>query len=455
MGSRQAGGAGATISRRSVTSALVSLGILPLAPPAKLATEPAPREPRLVFAHYMVCCPMAGHNGTVVQFADEIRQAWSAGVDGFALNCGGWSSEPYYRAIATRIFEAAASLPHPFKLFFSSDGLTPEETASMVSEFYEHPNMLRYQGRPVLSSYSGDDSWGKAVVVALASVGRPVVFVPFFFPKGFDKRWTDTNITRVIDENGYADGFFFFGAAGTGDDLANKSAKIADACRKAGKLYMAPVTPFYRGLGPKNYRVFETRGFEGMAREWEAAITADTQWVEIVTWNDWGESTYVASFGPPTATELWDGQWGPLLSHEAYLAASAYYIRWFKTGVKHIESDDLFWFYRLSPKRRRGRAQPNHPPESHPQGFGQLKDCVFLTTFLIAPATLKIASGEIRYEFGAPTGVAHFSADFGQGPQHFSIERDGATILTGAGAFPIGDDNWSNFNYLAGQARRI
>jgi glucan endo-1,3-alpha-glucosidase len=450
-----AGGAGAKISRRSLTSTLLSLGVLPLMPAATLAAEPIRREPRFVFAHYMVCCPMAGHNGTVAQFAQEIRQAWSAGVEGFALNCGSWTAEPYYRAIATRIFEAAASLPDPFKLFFSSDGLTPEETASMVSEFYDHPNMLRYQGKPVLSSYSGDDAWGKAVIAALAGLGRPVVFVPFFFPKGFDQRFTDANIARLTDENRYADGFFYFGADGTGADLAATSVKIGRAWRDAGKLYMAPVTPFYRGLGPRNYRVFETRGLESMAREWEAAIAADAQWVEIVTWNDWGESTYVASFGPPEATELWDGHWGPLLSHEAYLAASAYYIRWFKTGVKQIESDDLFWFYRLSPKRLAGRDRPDHAAESYPRGFNHLKDRVFLTTFLVAPAILKVQSGERQYAFNVPAGVAHLSADFSQGPQRFSVERSGVTTLSGTGAFPISDDNWGNFNYLAGQAKRI
>lgn len=450
--SGEAGRASTKISRRSLASALLSLSVLPLTPVTRLAAQPAPREPRLVFAHYMVCCPMAGHNATVAQLADEIRQAQSVGLDGFALNCGSWVAEPYYRAIATRMFQAAASLTHPFKLFFSADGLTPEETASMVSEFYEHPNMLRHQGRPLLSSFGGDDAWGKAVTAALASAGRPVVFVPFFFPNGLDKRFTEANIARQIDENGYADGFFYFGAAGTGNDLADKNAKIGEAWRRAGKLYMASVTPFYRGLGPTNYRVFETRGFEGMAREWEAAIAADAQWVQIVTWNDWGESTYVASLGPPTATELWDGHWGRLLSHEAYLAASAYYIRWFKTGVKHIERDDLFWFYRLSAKRIPGRDQPDHPPESYPRGFQQLEDRIFLTSFLVAPATVKMASGGRLHQFAAPAGMAHFSAKFGQGPQRFSVERNGVTILAGTGAFPVGDDNWGNFNYLSGQA---
>ena len=34
---------------------------------------------------------------------------------------------------------------------------------------------------------------------------------------------------------------------------------------------MAGVTPCYRGLGG-NYRVYESRGFEGLAQQWAGAI---------------------------------------------------------------------------------------------------------------------------------------------------------------------------------------
>src|SRR5580698_9151127 len=107
----------------------------------------SPTEPRYVFAHYMVCCPIAGHDGAVAAFADEIRQAQAHGVNGFVLNCGSWQEEPYYRAITARIFEAAALLGTHFKLFFSADGLPEADTIAMVSAFYDHPNIFRYGGK--------------------------------------------------------------------------------------------------------------------------------------------------------------------------------------------------------------------------------------------------------------------------------------------------------------------
>ncbi|MGH7126605.1 MAG: endo-1,3-alpha-glucanase family glycosylhydrolase, partial [Stellaceae bacterium] len=197
---------------------------------------------------------------------------------------------------------------------------------------------------------------------------------------------------------------------------------------------------------------FETRGFEGMAAQWEAAIAAKAQWVEIVTWNDWTEATYVASFGPPVTTELWDGHWGPLLSHEAYLAASEYHIRWFKSGVQRVERDQLYWFYRLAPRTAPGRSTPDGDPKDFPRGAGDLEDRAFASAFLTKPALVIIRSGERRQEFSLSEGLHHISVEFAPGAQRFAVEREGQTILAGEGAFLIGSDNWSNFNYSSGEA---
>ena len=437
------------ISRRA---ALTGAASLPLLGNSAWQSRglPASREARAVFAHYMVCCPTAGEHATELDFAAEIQQAQSHGLDGFVLNCGSWDREPRYHTYGTKIFAAAATLGTNFKLLFSADRLSVDETVTMVTEFYDHPNMYRFRGRPMLSTFGGDDEWAKALLKSLEDMGKPIVFVPFFFPKGFDKRLTDANVAQLIADNGYVDGFFYFGAGGPGDAIARTSERIGEAWSRAGKLYMAPVSPYYRGLGPRNYRVFETRGFEGMAAQWKAAIDTGAQWAEIVTWNDWGESTYVASFGPPGATNLWGRHWGPLLSHEAYLAASAYFIRWFKTGIQRIERDDLFWFYRLASRMEPGRSLPDNATTSFPAGSDRLEDHVFVTVFLIDAARLKIESGDRTYEFALAAGVHHLNAEFAEGSQRFSLHRHGRAILAGEGAFPISRDNWANFNYLAG-----
>jgi glucan endo-1,3-alpha-glucosidase len=399
---------------------------------------------------------MAGGGVTKQDFAAEIKQAQAHGVDGFALNCGSWDKEPSYHARSSLMFSAASELGTNFKLLFSADQLRLDETIAMVTEFYDQPNMYRFQGRPVLSTYGGDDEWGKALLKSLSDLGKPITFVPFFYPKGLDKRFTPRNVNRLVKENIYADGYFFFGAGGPGDELAQANKQIGEAWRQAGKLYMASATPYYCALGPKNNRVFESRGFEGMAAQWEAAINVGAQWVEIVTWNDWGESTYVASFGSSSTTDLWNGHWGPRLSHAAYLAASNYYIRWFKTGDRSIHEDELFWFYRLAPRSQPGQIDPDDANAiGYPSGAPKLEDRVFVTAFLTAPAKVNIASGDRQYVFTVPEGVHHISAEFANGPQRFLMVRDGRTLLKGEGAFPIEENNWSNFGYLSGQADHL
>ncbi|HTZ80016.1 MAG TPA: endo-1,3-alpha-glucanase family glycosylhydrolase [Stellaceae bacterium] len=407
---------------------------------------------RQVFAHYMVCCPMAGLDAEAADYLPEMRQAQAMGIDAFALNVGGWKQEPIYPAVTARLFAAARSLGNDFKLFFSIDGLEIDEAVAMLSAYYDHPAYFRHGGKPLLSCYSGDADWAAALLAALAKVHRPVFFVPAFFPPRSGERFSQAGVRQLIAQNPELDGFFYFGGAGTGVEIAERSRRIGDAWHSAGKLYMAPVTPYYRGMDG-NYRLFETRGFEGMAQQWQSAIETDAQWVEIVTWNDWGESTYVASFGPPNATELWDGRWGPILSHAGYLAASQYYIRWFKTGAQQIDRDRLFWFYRLAPRSRPGRRIPEGKPQSFPKGAGLLEDRVFASAFLTAPAVLHIESGGRPYEFPLAAGVHHVAADFAPGPQRFRLERGGQRLLAGEGAFPIAEDNWSNFNYLSGEAR--
>ncbi len=424
---------------------------------AAISIAGPPPEPRRVFAHYIVCCPLKGAASTVEDFADEIRQAQSQGIDGFALNCGSWTREPRYRAYALKIFAATASLKTDFKLFFSADWLTEDQSIAMISEFYDHPNTLRFAGKPVVSTFGGDSDTWKGIVKTLSDAGKPIFFVPFFYPKGRDKSFSPGNVTELVADNRFVDGFFYFGAAGSGEDIAKTSLRFGQLWRRAGKIYMAPVTPYYRGLGPRNFRAFETRGFEAMAREWESAVTSGAQWVEIVTWNDWGEDTYVEEFGAPSATDVWKRHWGQMLSHTAYLSASAYYIRWFKTGEKRVDRDDLYWFYRLAPHESPGFDDPENEmkAEKSPEGAGQLEDRIFVTVFLIAPAEIHIESGDRRYTFAVPAGVHHLSSDFALGAQKFSVERDGKPILAGEGAFPITEDNWANYNYLSGQAQPL
>ncbi|MCY3021322.1 MAG: endo-1,3-alpha-glucanase family glycosylhydrolase [Planctomycetota bacterium] len=434
-------------------AAVLSVAAGVLAGEKEAAAVPA----KMVFAHYMVCIPTYGGGSKLDDYKREIQDAQQRGIDGFALNCGNWRKrEPHYHARSTLIYEAAKSLGTDFKVFFSADGVAPEEAADMVFSFYDHPNQFRYKGKPVLSTFAGSTEWGNKIVELIRAAGKEVVFVPYYYPKPASEMPQQSHVDQVFNDNPTLDGFFFFGAAGTGEQIAASNRLLARKWLGAGKVFMADVTPFYRGFGG-NYRVYETRGFQALAQEWEGAIKDGATWVEIVTWNDWGESSYVAPFGGPEETKLWNGHWGPLLSHVAYLDASRYYIDWYKSGAPpKIAQDALYYFYRLHPKNVPGIVKPDDKTKKTglPGGAQKLEDKVFVTLFLTAPAELAIHSGETQKEFEVQAGVEHVELPFAAGKQRFVLKRGGQTVIDKTGEHEISaTDAWGDFNYFAGEAK--
>lgn len=133
--------------------ALLFLWSLAQNPMAQAEPQPPalPLPVKKVFAHYMVCCPTVGGAATVDDYAREIQEAQKRGLDGFALNCGGWlKTEPHYKARTLQIYEAARRLGTGFQLFVSADGAALDEIPDIVRTLKNHPNQFRYNGKRVL-----------------------------------------------------------------------------------------------------------------------------------------------------------------------------------------------------------------------------------------------------------------------------------------------------------------
>lgn len=404
----------------------------------------------------MVAWPRGGPQASIESYRSEMRDAHARGIDGFALNCGGWDlNEPHYKRRVMDMYEAAASLAFDFTLFVSADGRAQDEIVDIVESTRSLKAQLRIDGKPVVSAYGAGGkrfSGGPVLIDRAKKLGA--FFVPHFFPESGERRVTSTAADEIVQRLGSAEGYFYFGAAGSPDLIADSIATLSAELQAHDKLFMAPVTPYYRGLpAGTNYRAFETEGFSGMAAEWEAAIASDASWVQIVTWNDWAESTYVAPLpmlaGASGRAHVYEDRFGELLSHTAYLDASAYYIQWFKTGKKpSISQDRLFYFYRLNPVASDGHAAP------HTQT--PLSTRIHVTLFLKAPATLLVdlPGSDLGRHLDVPAGITHLSADSRAGTPRFVLKRQGKVIIDKTGEQPITNDDFSGaYNYFSGSAQ--
>ena len=304
----------------------------------------------------------------------------------------------------------------------------------------------------MLSTFAGGTTQTEFVKKEFSG-DRAIVYVPFYYPVPAVENPGQTGVDQIFQANPTLDGFFHFGTAGTPSQINKCSTIAANRWLGAGKLFMSPVTPFYRGF-KGNYRVFESYGFEGMASEWQTAISNNASWVEITTWNDWGEATYIAPFGAADNTKLWDGHWGRMLSHAAFLDASRYYIDWFKTGkLPAMTCDRLFYFYRLHPKNLAGHPDPASPSQTgFPSGSDALQDKVFVTVFLREPGRVTLQSGTDSKAFDLAAGVHHVDIPFQMGYPRVTLTRGGRTVIDKTGELPITNDGWSNFNYFGGSA---
>ena len=465
------------------------------------------QEPRAVFAHYMltnqdyVADRDDNQEEKIAGYEREIREARALGIDGFALNAGGWLHDTRYICYAAQMFEAAARLREKegsgFTLMFSADmccGNSAADVEDMMRRFAGDPRYanvyFKRDGKFVLTTFSGDAHgtgfWKKVRAdlatgahpsrslqpEALASVsGAPgskplqIFFVPSFFWGGELPR--KEMIEQHLPEwKPIVDGLFYWGIAGVpGEggalDQLLTSADYADAAHGAGKLYMAPVALQFWGANADRY--YEYSGLEGMQRMWGSAIASGADWVEIITWNDFIEGTYIVPIDDigryrdanvlrlPAVPR---GTLGYFHSHAAAAEMMKYFIGWYKSGkTPAIDDDSVYWAYRTQ------SAQSRALEPSVQRRYGPVEDDIYIAYFLTAPATLRVRTGTLTQVVALPAGAGDVRVPFEVGyTPSFEMLRDGKSVISGQGldqieARPRRNDFYYSTGVMHGPAR--
>jgi glucan endo-1,3-alpha-glucosidase len=311
-----------------------------------------------VFAHFMI-----EFTHTIDQnfFDAQIKRAKSVGIDGFALNVGYSGFEPDRVAIAL----AAAANNGNFTMFISFDMNGIPFNISVLSHFHfaaSHSNYYKVNGRPFFSTFGGeyqDDFWRRWK----ASSGLN----PYFCPC-----WTRYPTVNLLQNHPVADCVFSWNAlparnSGPGAHFNTTGDRNLLASAKAtNKTYMAPLSPwFYTHVWSKTLNKYWIYGSETLLPErWQQIVSLQPDFVEIITWNDYTESTYVCSISQDLPLRI--GGVNAMINlpqpmhHDAWLNLSKHYIQWYKNNMRpNVTNDQFYWRYRIYPKSNTSGDAPD------------------------------------------------------------------------------------------------
>lgn len=396
-------------------------------------TTPCARAagPHYVFAHYMVYAPTYG--ATVQGFERDIQDAQAAGLDGFALDLGAYNdpTQPYYNVNVAYMYSAAQALGTGFKLFFSIEFTNTADIVQLISTYANRPNTFLNGTNVIVSTYGQNSvDWKNDVFVPLQQMGISVCFVPFFWPTSGAELPTYQDCTNILDTyTNQLNGLFLFGGAGVPSQLVECNSNFNLAVHQAGKIFMAGVSPFYWGCYQPTYgrRYYEYDGGEGTVMQWQSIIANQPDWVEIVSWNDFGE-TYISPVLDPEQYV----QYAPQMvtphryCHAGYTDLTKRYISWYKTGVPPATNQDvLYYFYRIHSMHL---VATNDVPVT---AFGgDVADVIYNTLFLTAPAQLHVVSGTNSATYSLGSGLQQVRTPFAPGTQTFTVTRNGSPVLS-------------------------
>jgi hypothetical protein len=336
------------------------------------------------------------------------------------------------------MYQAAEQLGTGFKLFFSVDYSDPTNIVNMVQTYASRPNTFRYNGKVVLSTYREEQLDWHSILNALHTNGVDVFFIPYFFQTELPNTTDAQNLLATYTN--LLDGVLTFAPAGALDQIVAANLQVNDTVKSAGKISMASITPHYWGCLQYSVgrRYYESFGGEGLDLQWTQLIFDQADWIEITTWNDPNESTYIC----PADHGALANNVPRRNPHGGYLELSKYYITWYKNGqAPPIDRDALFYFYRIHPK---GLVISNDVPVQ--DWSGEIEDSLFLTTMLTQPANLVVTSGSVTNQYNQASGLSSVRVPFNVGPQVIELWRAGARLAVINGP-PI-VNNLTNYNFF-------
>ncbi len=306
-------------------------------------------------------------------------------------------------------------------------GVDSVDVEDMIRRFYHRPNQYCCQGKVVLAGYVMDGQVVKTAQDALARDDIQTIFLQTAAPPRFQMAMSQETVSDLYADMPNLDGFMLFACCGPPARTVYDNANGEQASMRENKLYVAGLCPSYNSANLSDFH-----GVRGYGAMWEGVIRDNADWVSIITWNDFNEdSGLMPNRWPPGADKAYYDR------DETFLNITAYYNAWYKTGVQPaIPQDKLYYAYRT-----RGRWQHaawnaekaqwidiskndnRQSMHSVDQIHDDVRDMLYTTAFLTAPAELTIRLGSETRTTRLPAGISQIELPLQPGVPEFILRR--------------------------------
>lgn len=351
----------------------------------------------------------------------EIRTAIARGITGFTYDSMSVTDATESTSPLQMLLAAAQAVDSRFKIVVMPDlsalGSDSAAVVQIIAAAANSPAAYRLSdGSLVVSAFDAglaSAAWWQSVLNTLSGQGIKVAFVPTF-----------------LGWSGYAAAFapfsYGFGDWGTATAPASAAMQSAPATVHStyNKIFMMPVDP--QQFRPKDTLFWEAGNSGAFRSAWNSAIQGDADWVQVVTWSDFSESSEVQPYTDATLN--------PSIG-TGYYDLNGYYAAWFSTGQQPtITHDVLYYFYRREPTTAAASAQSTMDTTTSTPAAS---DNIELLAFLTAPGELSITIGGNTYTQSAKAGVTSFTIPTQPGIPQFALSRNGAPVFAFNGGVQI------------------
>ncbi|OJJ50397.1 hypothetical protein ASPZODRAFT_129014 [Penicilliopsis zonata CBS 506.65] len=437
-------------------------------------------QAKAVFAHYLM-----GNTATFgpSDWETDIQEAQAAGIDAFALDVGSGDNVALPLQMG---FETAAY--YGFKMFFSfdysggtgtiTDGSSSNETeaiwpkdnvTALIKAWSSSDAYYTYQGKPLVSTFEGPasaDDWTDI------KNETGCLFIP---------DWTSIGPKAAL-KTGVVDGLFYWGGWPWGPESVNttidKQYMAALAAADDNKPYIMPISPWFYTNMPGYDKNWVWNGDNLWYDRWQQALDLSPDFLEIISWNDFGESHYI---GPLHTTEYAQFKtadspynYAANMPHDGWRAFLPYLIAQYKTGNASLSQESLMVWYRAHPVadcttgNTTGNAISQGQTTMPPKDI--LQDRIFFSALLNATADINVTingnpsaanwtntPSSSSSSSSSSTGIYHGSAPFDShtGAVNITLTRNNKIVaqLTGIDITPNCTDDIQNYNAWVGSVK--